>query len=109
GPGVEGSCPRAPPHGRHAAVPRVGTGGGDLGVVGSRQRNAPHTCGAFLCRALDTIRTCDFFLRREALYPLSYEGEALRLSVADRRPTHETSPARLQRREHGGDDRLGVP
>lgn len=24
--------------------------------------------------ALDTIRTCDFFLRREALYPLSYEG-----------------------------------
>jgi hypothetical protein len=24
--------------------------------------------------ALDTIRTCDLFLRREALYPLSYEG-----------------------------------
>lgn len=34
--------------------------------------------------ALDRIRTCDFLLRRQTLYPLSYEGERTALYHTDR-------------------------
>src|SRR3954451_11315021 len=58
-------------------------------MYASSKRNATTaaTITGVLISAPGRIRTCDFFLRREALYPLSY-GRLLSAYLRDCRDTH---------------------